>query len=240
VTNHRPEGRRNDQQHDDAAAYHDAECKVEWRYAWNRVFGCHLDLRFRRVGDVRGIAFQQQTVAQIFLHVVELVTNGLVGRTGTQLFQQSVGFHTVTDTAFVLLHQLFQTRHLFVNRTGGDDTQRIRNLNGEAVFLGVLVRNTEQGKGSRGRLGFPFSFDCGELGFLYVTHFITGFITQHDNGEDGSHTEACSDSKGTFSEGEVTTTQHIVGADAQNEHRAAHIARGHGVDEFNLSKRDQD
>ncbi len=98
-------------------------------------FGGHLDLRFCRIRNVRGIAFQEQTVTQIFLHVIELVANSLVGRTGTQLFQQRVGFHTVTDTLFVLNHQLFQARHLLINRTGGDDTQRVRDLNSEAVFL---------------------------------------------------------------------------------------------------------
>ena len=33
--------------------------------------------------------FRQQTVTEIFLHAIELVTNGLVGRTRTQLFEQS-------------------------------------------------------------------------------------------------------------------------------------------------------
>ncbi|AEW72721.1 hypothetical protein EcWSU1_01282 [Enterobacter ludwigii] len=239
VTNHGPEGRRNDQQHDDAAAHHDTECEVQWRHAWNGVFGRHLDLRFRRVGDVRGIAFQQQTVTQIFLHIVELVTHGLVGRTRTQLLQQRVGFHTVTDTAFMLHHQLFQTRHLLVDGAGSNDAERVRNLNGEAVFLCILVGNTEQSKGSRRGLGFPFGFDSGQFGFLHVTHFVTGFITQHDNREDCSHTEACSDSKGALSKREVTTTQHVVRADAQYKHRTAHIARRHGVNEFNLCDRVQ-
>jgi hypothetical protein len=51
-------------------------------------------------------------------------------------------------------------------------------LNCEAVFLRILIRNTEQGKGSRSRLRFPLSLNCRQLSFLHVTHLVTGFITQ--------------------------------------------------------------
>ncbi len=98
------------------------------------------------------------------------------------------------------------------------------------------VRHAEQGKRCRCRLGFPFSFNCGEFGFLHVAHFVTGFITQNNNGQNRGHTEACCNSKRTLGEREVTAAQHIVGADAQHEHRAAHIARRHGVNEFNLGQ----
>ena len=89
-------------------------------------------------------------------------------------------------------------------------------------------------------MGFPFGFDGGQFGFLHVAHFVTGFITQNDNREDGSHTEACSDSKGALGKREVTTAQHIVRTDTQDKHRAAHIARSDGVNEFNLRNRVQD
>ena len=45
-------------------------------------------------------------------------------------------------------------------------------------------------------------------------------ISQNNNRQNGSHTEAGSDSKGAFSEGEVTTFQHIPCADTEDEHRA--------------------
>ena len=108
------------------------------------------------------------------------------------------------------------------------------------VFLRILVRNTKQSKGGRCRLRFPFGFNRSQFGFLNVTHFVTGLITQNDNGEDSRHAEAGCNRKGTLSEGEVTTAQHIVGADAEDEHRAADVARCHGMDEFHLCDRVQD
>ena len=140
----------------------------------------------------------------------------------------------------MLHHQIFQASHLFVDGASGDDAQRVRNLNGEAVFLRFLIGNTEQGKCRRSRLGFPFCFNSGQLGFLHVAHFVTGFITQYNNRQNCRHTEACCDSKGAFCESEVATAQHVVRADAQYEHRTTHITRSHGVNEFNLSNRVQD
>ena len=79
VANHAPEGGADNQQHQHAARYHDTEGEVERRHGRNRVLGRQRNLLFRRVRDVVGIAFQQQTVAQIFLHVVKAIAHGLVG-----------------------------------------------------------------------------------------------------------------------------------------------------------------
>ncbi|MNP45944.1 hypothetical protein D3C76_1399090 [compost metagenome] len=80
VTNHGPEGRRDNQQHQDAATNHDTEGEVQRSHARNRIFGRHLNLCFSRIRNVRRVAFKQQTVTQVFLHVVELIANSLIGR----------------------------------------------------------------------------------------------------------------------------------------------------------------
>ncbi|MNH13303.1 hypothetical protein D3C79_728710 [compost metagenome] len=83
----------------------------------------------------------------------------------------------------------------------------------------------------------PLGFDGGQFGFLYVAHFVAGFITQNDNGQHGSHTEAGGNSEGAFGKGEVTAFQQVVRADTQNEHRATGVAGGHGMHELHLRNR---
>lgn len=99
------------------------------------------------------------------------------------------------------------------------------------VGLRILIGNTKQGEGRRRRLGFPLCFDSRQFGFLHVTHFVTGFVTQHNNGEDRRHTEAGCDGKGALGKGEVATFSMYRELIA-DEHRAGDIARRHSVNEF--------
>ena len=137
----------------------------------------------------------------------------------------------------MLRHQIFQAGDLSVRGAGGDQAKRIRDLNREGVFHLVLIGNAEQGEGGRRRLGVPFRFDSGQFGFLHVAHFVAGFITQNDNGQNGSHTKAGSDGEGALGKGDVAAFQQIVGTDTQHEHRAAGVAGSHGVNEFHLRNR---
>ena len=137
----------------------------------------------------------------------------------------------------MLNHQILQTDNRLIHRAGGNDAQRVRDLDSEVVGLRILIGNTKQGKGRRRRLGFPLCFDSRQFGFLHVAHFVTRFVTQHNNGEDRCHTEAGCDGKGALSKGKVTAFQHVPGADSQDEHRTGDIARRHGVNKFHLSNR---
>ena len=137
----------------------------------------------------------------------------------------------------MLHHQFFQADNWSIHGTRCNDAQRVRDLDRKFVRLLFLIRNAEQSKGSRRRLRFPLGFNSSQFGFLHVAHFVAGFITQNNNRQNSSHTEAGSDSKGAFSEGEVTTFQHIPCADTEDEHCASHITRSYGVNEFHLSNR---
>ncbi|MNH30455.1 hypothetical protein D3C71_1382330 [compost metagenome] len=86
-------------------------------------------------------------------------------------------------------------------------------------------------------MSVPFGFDGGQFGFLHVTHFVAGFITQYDYGQYGSHTEAGSDCEGTFGKGSITAFQQVVRADTQYEHRTTGVAGSYGVNELNLRNR---
>ena len=124
----------------------------------------------------------------------------------------------------MLNHQVFQAGNLFIHGASRNNAQRERDLNREAVLLRLLVRNTKQGKGRRSRLSFPFRFDSRQFGFLHVAHFVAGFITENNNGENRRHTEAGCDSEGALGESKVAAFEHIPGADGKNEHRAGHVA----------------
>ncbi|MNI37628.1 hypothetical protein D3C73_917290 [compost metagenome] len=140
----------------------------------------------------------------------------------------------------MLCHQIAQADNRGVDRTGSNQAERPRNLNCEGVLHFLLVRNTEQGKCGRSRLSFPFGFNGSQFGFLHVPHFVTGFITQYDNGKDSSHTEAGSNGERTLGKSNVTPFQQIVRADTQHEHRAGGVASSYGVNELHLCNRVED
>ena len=137
----------------------------------------------------------------------------------------------------MLNHQILEADNRLVHRAGSNDAQRVGDLDRKVVGLRILIGNTKQGEGRWRRLGFPLCFDSRQFGFLHVTHFVTGFVTQHNNGEDRRHTEAGCDGKGALGKGEVATFQHVPGANRQDEHRAGDIARRHSVNEFHLGDR---
>lgn len=134
----------------------------------------------------------------------------------------------------MLNYEIFQVNNWCVYGMCSDNVECIRNLNCQMVFLFVLVRNVEQGKGGWSRLCFLFCFNCSEFGFLYVVYFVIGFVIEYDNGQYGSYIEVGSNSKGVFSKGEVMIFQYVVSVDIEDEYCVGDIIGCYSVNKFYL------
>ena len=140
------EGRSEDEQHEKPQTHHYSERPEQWGDSRNGVVYGLLYLRVRRIGDVRGVFFQQQPVAEVLLDLFEGGARLRAGIALSQLSQQAVGDHAVAYSLLMFLFQILDSDDRRIGRSGGDKPEGPRYSDGVMCRFILLVRKPEQGE----------------------------------------------------------------------------------------------